>query len=98
MQLASLGKSRCRQDCTAFQGCREFISCVFQLLVAAGCWHFLTRGHLTLVSGSVVTLLPPILFMGAPQVALVVKMSPANAGDRERERCAIDPWVGKIPW
>ena len=27
--------------------------------------------------------------------ALVVKNSPANAGDN---RCEFDPWVGKIPW
>ena len=29
-------------------------------------------------------------------VALVVKNSPANAGDIMR--CGCDPWVGKIPW
>ena len=29
-------------------------------------------------------------------VALVVKNSPANAGDIMR--CGFDPWVGKIPW
>ena len=31
---------------------------------------------------------------GAPQVALVVKNPPANAGDRH----GFDPWVEKIPW
>lgn len=56
LKLASPAKSRCRQDCTASRGSREFIPCVFQLLVAGGCWHFLTRGHFTLVSGSVVAL------------------------------------------
>jgi len=30
----------------------------------------------------------------ASQVALVVKNLHANTG----ERCAFDPWVGKIPW
>ena len=30
----------------------------------------------------------------ASQVALVVKNSPANAGDVKR--CGFDPWVGKI--
>ena len=30
----------------------------------------------------------------ASQVALVVKNSPANAGDR----CGFNPWVRKIPW
>ena len=29
-------------------------------------------------------------------MALVVKNSPANAGDIKRRR--FDPWVGKIPW
>ena len=29
------------------------------------------------------------------QVVLVVKNSPANAGDT---RCSFNPWVGKIPW
>ena len=28
-------------------------------------------------------------------MALVIKNSPANAGD---VRCRLDPWVGKIPW
>ena len=31
----------------------------------------------------------------APQVVLVVKNLPANAGD---VRCRYDPWVEKIPW
>ena len=31
----------------------------------------------------------------ALQVALVVKNSPANAGDMRR---GFNPWVGKIPW
>ena len=31
----------------------------------------------------------------APQVALVVKYLPANAGDM---RCGFSPWVEKIPW
>ena len=29
------------------------------------------------------------------QVALVVKNSPVNAGDK---RCGFDPLVGKVPW
>ena len=33
---------------------------------------------------------------GASQVVLVVKNSPANVGDIERQR--FDPWMGKIPW
>ena len=33
--------------------------------------------------------------VGAPQVALVVKNLPANAGDK---RWGFDPCVGKIPW
>ena len=32
---------------------------------------------------------------GASQVALVVKLPPANAGDI---RDGFSPWVGKIPW
>ena len=32
----------------------------------------------------------------ASQVALVVRNSPANAGDLKDE--GFDPWVGKIPW
>ena len=35
-----------------------------------------------------------LLFMGAPQVVLVVKNPPANAGDRR----GFDPWIGKTPW
>ena len=31
-----------------------------------------------------------------PLVALVVKNSPANAGDHKRH--GFDSWVGKIPW
>ena len=31
----------------------------------------------------------------ASQVVLVVKNSPANAGDM---RCSFSDWVGKIPW
>ena len=34
---------------------------------------------------------------GASQVVLVVKNPRANTGDN-RERCAFDPWVRKIPW
>ena len=37
-----------------------------------------------------------IQLIQASQVALVVKSSPANAGDLKR--CGFDPWVGKIPW
>ena len=37
-----------------------------------------------------------IVIIWASQVALVVKNSPANAGDIKR--CRFDPWVGKIPW
>ena len=33
----------------------------------------------------------------ASQVALVVKNSPDNAGDK-RDIQGLDPWVGKIPW
>ena len=33
---------------------------------------------------------------GAFQVALGVKILPANAIDNER--CRFDPWLGKIPW
>ena len=35
-------------------------------------------------------------FTGAFQVALGVKILPANAIDNER--CGFDPWVGKTPW
>ena len=36
-----------------------------------------------------------LLFMGAPQVVLVVKNPPANAGDM---RPGFSPWVRKICW
>ena len=35
------------------------------------------------------------IWTGASQVVLLVKNSPANAGDL---RPGFDPWVGKIPW
>ena len=35
------------------------------------------------------------VYLGAPQLALVVKNPPANAGD---ERHGFNHWVGKIPW
>ena len=35
--------------------------------------------------------------LGASQVVLMVKNPLASAGDA-RERCRIDPWVGKILW
>ena len=35
------------------------------------------------------------MFIGASQVALVVKNPPANAG--KCKRCGFDPWDGKIP-
>ena len=35
------------------------------------------------------------IYEWAPQVALVVKNMPANAGDI---RLRFDPWIGKIPW
>ena len=35
-------------------------------------------------------------FTGAFQVALGVKILPANA--RDKERCRFDPWVEKMPW
>ena len=35
-------------------------------------------------------------FTGAFQVALGVKILPANAIDNER--CGFDPWVEKMPW
>ena len=34
---------------------------------------------------------------GSPQVALMVKNLPANAGDRHKS-LGFDPWVWKIPW
>ena len=36
------------------------------------------------------------MFIGASQVALVVKNPPANAG--RPMRCGFDPWDRKIPW
>ena len=36
------------------------------------------------------------MYVGASQVALVVKNPPANAGDVKRWK--FDPWVRKIPW
>ena len=35
-------------------------------------------------------------YLGASQVAPVVKNTPANAS--RPKRCRFDPWVGKIPW
>ena len=35
-------------------------------------------------------------YLGASQVAPVVKNTPANASRRKRH--GFDPWVGKIPW
>ena len=35
-------------------------------------------------------------YLGASQVALVVKNQPANAG--RCKRCQFDPWVRKILW
>ena len=34
--------------------------------------------------------------LGASQVVLAVKNSPANAG--RLKRCRFNSWVGKIPW
>ena len=48
--------------------------------------------HLDLPNVSVLTQLPA---GWASQVALVVKNSPANAGDM---RNGFDPWVRKLPW
>ena len=38
----------------------------------------------------------PLIYKGLPQVVLVVKNLPENAGDVKR--CWFDPCVGKIPW
>ena len=37
-----------------------------------------------------------LLYVGASQVALVIKNRLANT--RRCKRCGFDPWVGKIPW
>ena len=37
------------------------------------------------------------MYIWASQVELVVKNTPANAGDVRDKRCGFDPWVGKIP-
>ena len=91
LKSASLAKSRCRQACTASRGSRAFIPCVFQLLVAGGCWRFLARGRFTLVSP---LLCSCIVSMGAPQVVLVVKLSPASAGARRERDARLTPGLG----
>ena len=55
-----------------------------QLLVAAGCWHFLTRGHSLWFLALQLHCFLLFCFGGSPG-APAVKTSPANAGDREKE-------------
>ena len=59
----------------------------------SGC---ITNGQYLSATVSVFRSSETVSHVRAFQVVLVVKKSPANAGDGKRH--GFDPWVGRIPW